>query len=182
MHCVLFVHYSIVCIHTYIDVGIVLTLSLYVCVLADPMQSEVYNRYLSLMEHVQQLAELGLPNALATGGTVGPCNDSHPPHSITAGLCAHAMLHTFAALLPVVVEERGVPHEFALPYNFVYQLLIDTVGLKNQRLLHLVRWGFPTITPVLTLVVWFVFNSLPCVDTPLCIHVSVCPCVHMCVL
>ena len=49
-----------------------------VCLCAtDPMQSEVYNRYLSLMEHVQQLAELGLPNALATGGTSVPYSDSH---------------------------------------------------------------------------------------------------------
>ena len=54
-----------------------------VCLCAtDPMQSEVYNRYLSLMEHVQQLAELGLPHALATGGTAWPYSDSHtcPTH------------------------------------------------------------------------------------------------------
>ena len=49
-------------------------MSVCACLSTDPLQSEVYNRYLSLMDHVQQLAELGLPNALATGGTVWPCS------------------------------------------------------------------------------------------------------------
>ena len=41
----------------------------------DPMQSEVYSRYLSLMEHTQQLAELGLHNALAAGRAALLCRD-----------------------------------------------------------------------------------------------------------
>ena len=38
----------------------------------------------------------------------------------------------------ILVEERGLPSEISLPGALVYQLLTDTVALKNQKLLHLV--------------------------------------------
>ena len=38
----------------------------------------------------------------------------------------------------VTVEEKGLPHELTLPGALLYQLLADTVSLKNQRLLHMV--------------------------------------------
>ena len=80
-----------------------------------------------MLEHFQQSVDIDVHTILSVGTYARMCSFVQSPWQ------AYVTRHSF-----VTVEEKGLPHELTLPGALLYQLLADTVALKNQRLLHMV--------------------------------------------